>query len=266
MIDDTLSFDGARERIAVHRWSTGEPTHVVLLAHGYGEHAGRYEHVAAALVQAGAAVYAPDHAGHGRSGGERALVDDVEVLVRDLRTVEAAAREAHPELPVVLVGHSMGGLVAARYAQQHGDGLAGLVLSGPAVGDNPDLMALVGMDPIPEIPIDPAALSRDPAVGEAYAADELVYHGGFARESLLGLGAGAQAVADGPSLGALPVLWIHGEEDPIVPLVHTRTAMEHLGGSELTEKIYPGARHELFNETNQQEVIADVVGFIAGLT
>ncbi len=164
---------------------------------------------------------------------------------------------------MVLIGHSMGGLVAARYAQQHADGLAGLVLSGPAVGDNPDLLALVGMDPIPEVPIDPAALSRDPAVGEAYAADELVYHGGFARETLMGLGAAIEAVAAGPSLGALPTLWIHGEEDPIVPLAHTRTAMEHLGGSELSEKIYPGARHELFNETNRDEVIGDVVAFVA---
>lgn len=265
MIDESLSFDGARERIAVHHWTAEEATHVVLLAHGYGEHAGRYEHVAAALVEAGATVYAPDHAGHGRSGGERARVDDVEVLVADLHTAGAAAREAHPGLPVVLIGHSMGGLIAARYAQQHGEGLAGLVLSGPAVGDNPDLLALVGMDPIPEVPIDPAALSRDPAVGEAYAADELVFHGGFARETLMGLGAAIEAVAAGPSLGALPTLWIHGEEDPIVPLVHTRAAMEHLGGSALSEKVYAGARHEIFNETNQDEVIADVVAFVAGV-
>jgi alpha-beta hydrolase superfamily lysophospholipase len=265
MIDDSLAFDGVRERIAVHRWSADAPTHVVLLAHGYGEHAGRYEHVAAALVAGGAALYAPDHTGHGRSGGERALVDDVEVLVADLDHVAGAARAAHPGLPVVLIGHSMGGLVAARYAQQHGEGLAGLVLSGPAVGENPDLMALAGLDPIPEVPIDPAALSRDPAVGEAYAADELVYHGGFARESLLGLGAAVAAIAEGPSLGALPTLWIHGEEDPIVPLVHTRAAMDHLGGSALTQKVYPGARHEIFNETNQDEVIADTVAFVAGV-
>lgn len=265
MTDDDLIFDGVRERISVHHWSAGEPTHVVLLAHGYGEHAGRYEHVAAALVEAGAAVYAPDHDGHGCSGGERALVDDIEVPVRDLRTVEQVARDAMPDLPVVLIGHSMGGLIAARYAQQHGEGLAGLVLSGPAVGENPDLMALVGMDPIPEVPIDPAALSRDPAVGEAYAADELVHHGGFARETLMGLGAAIEAVAAGPSLGALPTLWIHGEEDPIVPLVHTRTAMEHLGGSALSEKVYPGARHEIFNETNQDEVIGDTVAFVAGV-
>lgn len=217
MITDELAFDGVRERIVVHSWTADAPTHIVLLAHGYGEHAGRYEHVGAALVEAGAAVFAPDHDGHGHSGGERALVDDVDVLVTDLNTVEGIARDAVPGVPVVLLGHSMGGLVAARYAQEHGEGLAGLVLSGPAVGANPDLMALVGLDPIPEVPIDPAALSRDPAVGEAYAADELVYHGGFARETLLGLGAGIEAIAAGHGLGELPTLWIHGEEDPIVP-------------------------------------------------
>jgi alpha-beta hydrolase superfamily lysophospholipase len=112
------------------------------------------------------------------------------------------------------------------------------------------------------VPIDPAALSRDPAVGEAYAADPLVYHGPFARETLLGFGAAIEAIAAGPSLGALPTLWIHGEDDPIVPLGATREAVERIRGDDLEEHIYPGARHEVLNETNREEVLDDVVGFI----
>ena len=168
--------------------ATRPPRFITLLAHGYGEHAGRYEHVAAMLVGLGAVVYAPDHLGHGRSSGERALVDDIETLVTDLHAVADRARADHPGLPVVLVGHSMGGLIAARFAQRYLDELAALVLSGPVVGGNPAFEMLLEMDPIPDIPIDPAILSRDPAVGAAYAADPLVYHGPFHKATAAGAG------------------------------------------------------------------------------
>ena len=166
MSNVSYQFDGVAGQIHVTTWSGAvDPRFVALLAHGYGEHAGRYDHVAAMLVGLGAAVYAPDHLGHGRSAGERALVDDIETLVDDLHTVADRARAEHPGLPVVLVGHSMGGLIAARFAQRYLDELTALVLSGPIVGGNPALGMLLELDPIPEIPIDPAVLSRDPAVG-----------------------------------------------------------------------------------------------------
>src|SRR5215212_6934337 len=149
-------IQGARGRVVVHEWRDADPRFVVLLSHGYGEHAGRYDHVARRLVEEGAAVYAPDHLGHGKSEGERAHVDDGEDFSADLHRVAERARAAHPGLPVVLVGHSMGGLIAARYAQKHPGELAALVLSGPAIGGAPELEMLLSLDPIPEIPIDPA--------------------------------------------------------------------------------------------------------------
>ena len=136
------------------------------------------------------------------------------------------------------------------------------MLSGPVVGGNPELQMLAEMDPIPDVPIDPAILSRDPAVGQAYAEDPLVYHGPFRRETLLGLGAAIAAVAEGGAFrDDLPTLWIHGEEDQLVPIVHTRPALEAIKGARFEEKIYPGGRHEGFNETNRDEVIGDVVAF-----
>jgi alpha-beta hydrolase superfamily lysophospholipase len=249
----------------VHRWSAAEPRAVVLLAHGYGEHAGRYEHVAQRLVDdLGAAVYAPDHRGHGRTDGATGLVADGEAITADLHDVAAAAQAEHPGLPVALIGHSMGGLIATRYAQRFGGELAALVLSGPAIGANPAFEQLLAMDPIPEVPIDPAALSRDPAVGEAYAADELVYHGPFQRVTLEQLFAAIGRVGEGPGFGDLPTLWIHGSEDPIVPLAPTRAAIERLRGPVFQERVYEGARHEVFNETNRDEVLDDVVGFLRG--
>lgn len=259
-----LTFDGTRGHISVHHWDAPEPRYVVLLAHGYGEHAGRYEHVAQALVADGATMYAPDHAGHGRSAGDRALVRDIEDLVTDLRTVAGMAAEAHPGLPTVLIGHSMGGIVATRYAQQFGDELAALVLSGPAIGGNPAFEGLMAMDPIPDVPIDPAILSRDPAVGEAYAADDLVYHGPFKRETLQGLFDAIHAIGEGEPLGALPTFWVHGSEDQLAPLDVTREAVEKVKGSALQQKVYEGAQHEIFNEINRDEVIADVLAFIHG--
>ena len=255
-------LQGARGRVVVHEWRSEDPRFVVLLAHGYGEHAGRYEHVAQRLVGEGAAVYAPDHLGHGRSEGERAHVDDGEDFSSDLHRVAERARAEHPGLPVVLIGHSMGGLIATRYAQRHPGELDALVLSGPAVGGAPELEMLLTLDPIPEVPIDPAILSRDASVGQAYADDPLVWHGPFKRPTLQALVTAVRAVADGPDLGDVPTLWIHGEEDQLVPLAATRPAVEKVKGPNFEEKVYPGARHEVFNETNRDEVLDDVVAFI----
>jgi alpha-beta hydrolase superfamily lysophospholipase len=258
-----FEIEGTRGRIVVHRWDVDEPRYVAVLSHGYGEHARRYDHVAARLDADGAAVYAPDHHGHGRSDGERALAEDLDSAVEDLHLVAGRAAAEHEGLPTVLIGHSMGGLIAGRYAQKYGGELAALVLSGPVVGGNPELETLAQMDPFPDIPIDPDVLSRDPAVGRAYAADPLVYHGSFRLETLLSMGASAAAFAEGGTFGDLPTLWIHGEEDELVPVKYTRPAIEAARGSVFEEKIYPGARHEVFNETNRDEVLDDVVDFIS---
>src|SRR5437763_5640535 len=181
---DNLELSGTRGRVALRRWAADDPRFVVVLAHGYGEHAGRYAHVAERLVEAGAAVYAPDHLGHGHSEGERAMIEDVEDVLADVGAADALARDENPGLPVVLIGHSMGGVIATRYVQTRRPELAALVLSGPVVGGNSQIEALLDMDPIPEIPIDPDSLSRDPEVGRRYADDDLVYHGPFKKRTL----------------------------------------------------------------------------------
>jgi pimeloyl-ACP methyl ester carboxylesterase len=143
-----------------------------------------------------------------------------------------------------------------RTASSHSSSNAGSSRSGSQVE------ALLGMDPMPEVPIDPAILSRDPAVGEAYAADELVYHGGFHRETLAAIFAGARATARDPGFGDLPTLWIHGEGDVLAPLDASTEAMKHLRGSNTEEHVYPGAQHEVLNEINKDEVLDDVVRFL----
>jgi len=255
------AFFGTRGKIAVHEWSDRAPRYVAIIAHGYGEHARRYDHVAEHLVRHGAAVYAPDHQGHGRSEGERALVASIEEVVTDVRTVASRAVEAHRERPLVLIGHSMGGIIATRYAQRYGSDLSALVLSGPAIGGNPGIEALLTMDPIPDFPIDPSLLSRDPAVGRAYQEDPLVWHGPFRRGTLDELFVAIQAVAAGPKLGSLPTLWMHGSQDGLAPFAETRAAIERVRGTRLESIAYEGAQHEIFNETNRAEVLEAMTSF-----
>ncbi|HVK29910.1 MAG TPA: alpha/beta fold hydrolase [Nocardioides sp.] len=253
---------GARGELVVHAWTADAGRFVVLLAHGIGEHAGRYDHVARHLVAHGAAaVHAPDHAGHGLSEGPRAEVE-VESMVADLHRVAERLRRDHPGLPLVLVGHSLGGIISTRYAQEHPGELAALVLSGPVIGGNPGFEALLAMDPMPEVPIDPAALSRDPAVGEAYLADPLIHHGALSRETLQDIFAAVATIAAGPGLGGLPTLWLHGELDPLAPYDVTAAAFEVVGGTALEHRSYPGAMHEIFNETNRAEVLEDMTSFL----
>ncbi|MGW2127385.1 lysophospholipase [Streptomyces coelicoflavus] len=259
------TLTGTRGRITVREWPAASARYVALLVHGYGEHSGRYDQVAGVLTGHGAAVYAPDHTGHGRSEGERVVVEDFEDVVTDVHAVAGLARAAHPGLPVVMVGHSMGGLIASRYAQRHPGELTALVLSGPVIGDWELPRRLLALEEIPDTPISPASLSRDPAVGAAYAADPLVWHGPMKRPTLEAFVRTLETVAKGGDVGRLPLLWVHGDDDRLVPLPGSRVGVEPLSGGNLTERIYPGARHELFNETNRAEVFADVTRFLDGV-
>lgn len=256
------NYEGRNGNLVARTWSGDEaPDHVVLLAHGYGEHIGRYEHVADALVAAGGVVYAVDHVGHGKSDGERVLIEDYEDVVSDFHDLDETARREQADLPVVLVGHSMGGLIAARYAQRHTDSLSAVALSGPLIGPSP-IGELLALEELPDAPLDVTTLSRDPAVGTAYDADPLIWHGPFKRPTLEAIDRAVAAVHGGPTLDHLPLIWLHGEDDQLVPLAGARQGIEHLRGERFEQRIYPGARHEIFNELNADEVLADLTGFL----
>jgi alpha-beta hydrolase superfamily lysophospholipase len=250
-------------RVYVRRWPAEDPDRLVVLAHGYGEHIGRYEHVAQALVTRGSTVIGPDHVGHGRSEGEAAVVEDFEPVVDDLRAV---VQDARGDLPVVMVGHSMGGLIATRYAQRYREDLAGLVLTAPAVGLGPVLEGWLAAPELPSDPIDVAVLSRDPSVGEAYAADPLVWHGGYKRPTLEAFVAADKVIAEGPGFGDLPLLYIHGAEDQLAPVALARPFIERLAGPDSEWHVLDGARHEVFNELGQEQTIGLVASFAERVT
>ncbi|KEI45497.1 alpha/beta hydrolase [Saccharopolyspora rectivirgula] len=246
--------------LVVRKWAASEPNWVALLAHGYGEHSGRYQWIAEQLVADGAVVFAPDHAGHGRSPGKRVYIKDADTIVADLEAVRKQIADEYPDLPLVLMGHSLGGMFAVRYAQLHQEHLSAIVLSAPVLGTW-HVLDLLEHDEIPDTPIDPETLSRDPKVGQEYKTDPLVWHGPYRRTTLKAIDRCLTAINDGPQLDK-PTLWIHGEEDELVPEADTRTGIDRIRGERFHEHIYPGARHELLNETNRDEVLDEVLTFI----
>jgi alpha-beta hydrolase superfamily lysophospholipase len=263
MEHSSVSFVQATHgRLAVHEWAQGEPRFLALLVHGYGEHLGRYDYVAQRLAARGGRVFGPDHQGHGQSDGERVLVTDYAAVVEDVHRVALAMTRRYPGVPLVLVGHSMGGLIATRYAQLYGSSLAALVLSGPLLGKNTAITSLLDLPVIPDTPLDVSTLSRDPEVGKRYTDDPLVWHGPFKRATLLAMHAMLQTIDAGPTLGQLPTLWLHGGGDELVKPEESRTTLEVLAGEHFESQIYPDARHEIFNETNRDAVLDRAIAFI----
>jgi alpha-beta hydrolase superfamily lysophospholipase len=260
-------FEGALGRIFYRRWDPdSEPERILLIVHGYAEHGGRYAHVAEALNRRGTVVYAIDHHGHGRSDGERAVIPDFEKAVDDLHTLAGIARSEHPGLPLLLVGHSMGGLLTGRFCQRWPDDVAGAGFSGAVIGDWKWAREVLGEADLPYIPFDPDALSRDPSAGEAYAADPLVYHSQYKRRLLEAEVEALDRFQEDMDRLTMPVLLLHGTDDPFVPYRRSLRAVEEMPTAGRTVHIYPGARHELFNESNRDEVIGHLVEWIEAVT
>lgn len=273
--------------LGAYRWSgDGDPLLIVQIAHGMGEHAGRYARLASALVEAGAVVYAHDHRGHGRTAGDPSRHGDLGQggwpgLVADLGVVGNHARSEHPGLPLVVIGHSMGSFALQRYLLDHSAELDGAVLSGTSAVD----VIAAGIDPTQEVdlsafnaPFEPARteydwLSRDPAEVDAYVADGACGFG-LDAASAASMIEGMDGVADPERLAGirkdLPVLLLSGDADPLagggslITLVADRYREAGLGS--VAVHLYPEARHEVFNETNRDEITADLLAWLGRIT
>lgn len=260
-------FDGSEGRIFYRRWDPEDPPRrIVLIVHGYAEHGGRYGHVAAELTRRGSVVYADDHLGHGRSDGERALITDFGHVVDDLHTLAGRALDEHPGLPLFAVGHSMGGLLTARFAERWPDEVAGIAFCGSVIGDWDWAREVLTQPELPYIPFDPEALSRDPQAGASYAADPLVYHGQYKRGLLEAEVEALDRVAQDIGHLTMPVAYLHGTDDPFVPYERSLQAVQDMPTSDLTVHVYEGARHEVLNESNRDEVIGDLADWIEGIS
>jgi alpha-beta hydrolase superfamily lysophospholipase len=268
---------------AYRSFPTERPKAIVQLAHGMAEHLARYRRLTAELTGAGYVVYGNDHRGHGASAAAHGLGDfgpgGFQALVDDMAALSRRAQMEQPNLPLVLVGHSMGSFAAQLYLLGNHTGLAGLVLSGTAAVDAlAEAIAARGVAAAPNAmnaPFAPARtdfdwLSRDEAEVDAYIADPLC---GFplTEAAMTSVFATAGAARHDPRLASvrpdLPVYVISGEFDPVTgpgqafanALIDTYRGA---GLAAVDHRVYPGGRHEMFNETSRGDVTAELIAWL----
>ncbi len=249
------TFEGERGlRLYWQCWLPQDaPRAVLLVAHGYAEHSGRYGNLVNYFVPRGYAVYALDHRGHGRSEGARVEIEDYDDYLKDLKTFFDLVRGRQPDLPVFLVGHSMGGGIATAYTVHHQDELAGLVISGSGI-------VKPGSQPAAR----PAhleladTLSRDPKVAEDYRNDPLVYLGPRPERSVAATRGVAQRTAEGAKQIRLPLLVMVGDASPLGEGPRGQDLYETVASTDKELHRYPDLLHEIFNEPEHPVVMADM--------
>jgi alpha-beta hydrolase superfamily lysophospholipase len=295
--DFSFASDGL-ELVGERRVPGGLPRAAVVVVHGMAEHAARYGRFADELAEHGYAVYAPDLRGHGRTAGadERlgwAGPDGWNAMLRDLDRLMALVVERHAGVPLVLFGHSMGSMLAQRLAQLHGKRLAGLILSG-TTGAAPNIAAGIFAARVLRViqgerapsrlqrvmfagfnagfapqPTGFEWLSRDTTEVQRYVADPRCGFT-FSNRLLLDMLRGYREVWKPENErripAALPVLLFSGELDPVGARTRAVTALAEryraLGLHDVQAVFYPDARHEMLNETNRDEVVRDVLGWL----
>lgn len=268
----------------MHAWQPANalpPRAVVLMVHGLGEHAGRYAHVARHLLDWGFAVRAYDQRGHGESGGVRGgvasdalLLEDLAEIVDDtrlraMRLPSAGGNGDLPALPLILLGHSLGGLVAARFVSLNIRPVDGLVMSSPALDPGLNAIQKLMLATLPAIApnlrvsngLKPEFLSHDPQVLQRYLADPLVHSKISARLARFIAIAGPATVA-AAATWRTPTLLLYAGADKLVNPAGSRAFAEVAGskGSAgvVTSRCFDDLYHEIFNEQDAAPVFASL--------
>jgi alpha-beta hydrolase superfamily lysophospholipase len=250
---------------------------VVLIVHGIGEHAGRYKHVAAALNSAGYAVYAPDVRGHGRTGVRQAGGDlsklgrlgkgGLTAAIDNMRQLTDIIRAENPGLSVVFLGHSMGSIHGQILLNNHARDYAGAILTG-ACSRTPGNMAAGDLNKPFKVPGGTGHewLSRDPAVWKAFHDDPWTFDADVLK--IYGIPAGLRLFGRPATyMAEVPLLIIAGEDDSLggetSVLKLADDYIKRAKQTDVTVVVYPDARHEVFNEINKEQVLDDVISWIA---
>ena len=258
-------------RLFYRSWEIDRPSAACILVHGLGEHGGRYTRLAEALTRTGYSVWIADHRGHGRSIGQRGDCVSTEILIEDLHLLVELVANQHPALARVMIGHSLGGLLAIAYAAQHPEQLRAVAVSSPALGIGiplplwkPTLVrALARILPRTPVPngVDPSWVSRDPAVVSGYRNDPLVHRVVSARCAV----ALERSILDSPAQASrlkTPCLILQAGEDKICDAQASQRFALSVQQAPVTFRRYDGLYHELFNEPEKDRVIEDLLQWL----
>jgi alpha-beta hydrolase superfamily lysophospholipase len=288
------------QQIFCHRWPVEKPTAIVQIVHGGAEHAGRYHALAGALNERGYAVYAEDHRGHGRTGeintklGDMGEANAFERVCDDVLALGRRAKTENPDLPLVIIGHSLGSLITQRILLQHSEEYAAAVLSG-----SPDITGIaagaelvhheverVGRDQVSEV-LDAATvenfaaaipdnktpydwLSRDEEQVKLYSEDPWCGYAlcaGVWQDLIAAMLVTTELPAVAATLRRnLPVYIVSGSDDPVHDkwraIERLETNYRQCGLQDITVKNYSGGRHEMFNEINREQVVAELLEWL----
>lgn len=268
-------FDGSgRIRLHYRCWDVTAPRAVVIICHGLGEHSGRYEMLAHDFARAGMSAYALDHRGHGRSDGRRGHVRRFVRYVHDLEKFRRRVVGAvGSDVPLVFLGHSLGGLILIRYLQEYpGVPSQGAILSAPALGVAMEVpqwkrrLTQLLYYAVPALPMStglpPEHLSHDREVVDAYRRDSLV-HDRITPRAYGEIQAEIEVAMRKATGLKLPMLFLIPSEDRVVrPDLMQHFATLVGAPQRVRVETYPGLYHEVLNETTRSSVVADVLGWI----
>ena len=262
---------GSGANIFYRCWATAEPRAVLLLAHGLAEHSGRYGDFASYFADAGIATYALDFPGHGRSDGKRGHIRDFQEYTDALGTLLSPAREAHPDIPFVLFGHSMGGLIAADFLLQHQSEFVAAVLTGAAIQSPQQPSSIVlfinrviasVMPRLGVLRMDASGISRDPQVISDYENDPLVYRGKATAGLVTALFSAMKRVVENATSIRLPMLIMHGSVDSLTAVEGSKLLHDSISSEDKKIVIYDGLYHEILNEPERKNVMADILQWL----
>ncbi len=275
--DQFAGADGTR--LHLQAWLPGEPGSdeatavraAVAVVHGYGDHGGRYGWLGEAMAARGFAVYVYDLRGHGLSSGTRGQIGRFDEYLDDTEAFLGDVRRRQPGKPLFLLGHSLGGLICTRLAEERPPDVAGLVLSSPflaLVADVPPskvvgakLLAVVWPGRDIGNTVQAADLSRDPGVVASYVTDPLVHHVAPARWAARTLAAQEAAMADAGRI-ALPLYLLYGTNDPVADPAYAEALFDRVASEDKTVRAYRDLLHECFNEVGREQVFADLAEWI----
>ena len=245
---------------------------VLVIAHGIGEHGGRYAQLADYFTKRNLAVWACDYRGHGKSDGKRGHVDNFDDYLADLGQMIRIAKDHSPGVKTFLLGHSLGGLIATFYAEKHPSDLDGLIASGPALREKMKISpvtAFMGRTFSRIMPtfttgtgLDPNLLSHDKEVVKKYVEDPLVHKVATARWFTEYRRAQEETMRLADEF-TLPCLIIQGGADGIIDPTVATELYKRIKGSDKALKVYDGFYHESLNEIGKESVLADIDNWLS---